>query len=96
MTNTLELSFLHPLIFIGVIIGIIIWGWWGVKHKSRRSYIISPLLYLFHLLLFYSLSVLYLIPHNVYIIWIDLVYIHSLIVLISAGWVMSHLVKEEK
>lgn len=86
----------YTIVFCGII-AIAIWLIWGFLHKSRRNYILTPVLYLSHLLLFYIITMLNLISKPIYILWTDLVFLHSVIVLISAGMVMLQLVgKEEK
>lgn len=92
----LQTFILHPLIFIGIFLGLIVWIKWGMKYRNRVNYIISPLLYLFHLLSFYIAASLNLIPQRIYVIWIDLVFIHSLIIIISAALVMMYIKKEVK
>ena len=87
---------LHYIIIFCGIIGIAIWLRWGFLHKSRKNYIITSILYLGHLLLFYIITMLNLISKPVYILWIDLVFLHSAIVIISAGIVMLQLVRKEE
>ncbi len=94
--QNLETFVLHPLIFAGTIFGIIVWILWGLNHKNRIGYILSPILYLLHLLSFFILANTDIIPRNIYAIWSDLVFIHSLIVIVSAALVMLHIMKEVK
>lgn len=89
---------LHYIIIALGVIGLAVWLYWSFVHKHRRNYAISPLFYIAHLLLFYIITTLNLISQQIYILWIDLVFLHSIIVVISAGILMTQLMrrKEEK
>ena len=76
---------LTPIIFIGILTGLGIWIYLWYKNKNKHGYILAPILFLLHSLLFFTLSELNLIPKDVYIIWRHLLYIHCLTIFILVG-----------
>jgi hypothetical protein len=80
---------LNPLIFTGVLFGLIIWISFYIKNTRSRNYGVAPMLFLLHSLVFFLMASLNIISRDIYIIWRNLIFIHALIVLITTGIVLS-------
>ncbi len=89
-------NILKLIIFLEIIISIYIWFYWIYKNKNKINYWVSPILFLFHALLFSILAVLNLIPKDIYTIWRDLVFIHALTIFMTAGIIAIKLIGGKK
>jgi len=87
-------NILDKIIFLEIVVGISVWFYWAFSHKKRIGYAFTPLFFLFHMLLFYILSELNMLSKSIYVIWRNLIFIHTLLVLILAGIIMTYLVKK--
>jgi hypothetical protein len=75
----------RTFVLTSVILNLVIWGYIYFKNKKYRNYALAPFLFSIHALIFVTLGAFDLLSREVYIIWRDLVSLHGVIIMISAG-----------